>query len=148
MKQLFLILLFIMLCRLLLAPEARTFFIEKAKAIDPYKWITEAISWVESRHNDTIVNWHELAYGRYQIRKVRIDDYFNRTGIRYALNDMLDSAKAEKVFIFYARLSGWRNPEQIARKWNGGEERGMRYRQTKQYWQRVKKRLNNLQVSQ
>jgi hypothetical protein len=120
------------------APEAKRMLIEKAERIDPYKAITEGISWVESRHNSMIINYKEMAYGRWQIRQVRLDDYFRRTGIRYSLDEMLDDRKAQIVFRYYARLIGWREPEQIARKWNGGMENGMRYKQTLSYWNLVK----------
>jgi hypothetical protein len=141
MKQLILITIFLLLCKILLAPESRAVFIMQAKAINPYKRITEAIAWVETRNRSNMINFTELAYGKYQVRQVRLDDYHRRTGIRYTLTDMLDERKALKVFNYYANIIGWRDPERIARCWNGGMENGMRYRQTAEYWKLVKSNL-------
>jgi citrate lyase beta subunit len=141
MKAILLTVIFLLIFRAVLAPEARMLWAEAAKKIDPYKRIMNAISFVESRHQDSVINWHELAYGRYQIRQVRLDDYYQRTGMRYELIDMLDSAKAAKVARYYAVMEGWRNPERVARCWNGGVENGMRYRQTLKYWNLVKVNL-------
>jgi len=135
------ILIFLFLCRILLAPEFRTLYIESAKRIDPYKKITDAIGWVESRHNTLAINPKEMAIGYFQIREVRLKDYYRRTGIYYTLSDMLDYDKAARVFRYYAELEGWRNPERIARCWNGGVENGMRYKQTLGYWKLVKEQL-------
>ena len=113
---LFLILLFV--CKVLFAPEHRSALIEYGKKIDPYKRVIEAISWVESRRNDNSINWTEFAYGRYQIRQIRLTDYFQRTGIRYTLTDMLDSAKAERVIRYYAASFGPYNTDGFILDWN------------------------------
>jgi len=138
MKAILLTVIFLLIFRAVLAPEARMLWAEAARKIDPYKRIMNAISFVESRHQDSVINWRELAYGRYQIRQVRLDDYLLRTGIRYELADMLDSAKAAKVFNYYAHQIGYRNPEKISREWNGGSPNGMKLNQTLKYWQMVK----------
>ena len=141
MKAILLTVIFLLIFRAVLAPEFRAVYIDMAKKIDPYKRIMNAISFVESRHQDSVINSRELAYGRYQIRQVRLDDYFKRTQVRYELTDMLDSVKAAKVCRYYAVLEGWRNPERISRFWNGGKPNGMKYRQTLKYWNLVKAKL-------
>ena len=127
---LFLILLFV--CKVLFAPEHRSALIEYGKKIDPYKRVIEAISWVESRRNDNSINWTEFAYGRYQIRQIRLTDYFQRTGIRYTLTDMLDSAKAGNVIRYYASSFGPYNTEGFILDWNCG---------SREYLRKVKKQL-------
>jgi Na+-transporting NADH:ubiquinone oxidoreductase subunit NqrC len=118
MKTIFLITIFLLLCRVLAAPEFRTMLIEEAKKYDPYKRILSAISFVESRHNDNAINWGELSYGRYQIRSIRLQDYFERSGIRFNLVDMLDSVKSERVIRYYATRIGFRNEDEIILSWN------------------------------
>ena len=113
---LFLILLFV--CKVLFAPEHRAALVEYGKKIDPYKRVIESIAWVESRRNDNSINWTEFAYGRYQIRQIRLTDYFQRTGIRYTLTDMLDSAKAGNVIRYYASSFGPYNTEGFILDWN------------------------------
>jgi hypothetical protein len=101
-----------------MAPESKAFFIEQGKKIDPYKRILNAISFVESRHNDNAINWSELSFGRYQIREIRLQDYFERSGIRFNLVDMLDSVKSERVARYYATHIGFRNEDEIILSWN------------------------------
>jgi hypothetical protein len=139
MKTIIFTMLLLFISWRLSAPEVRAFYIEKAKAINPYKKIIYAIGKVECNFDTTVINWNELAFGYFQIRPVRLRDYNNRTGSDFTMQDMLDYDKAETVFMYYAVKSGWRNPEQIARRWNGGHENGMKYKQTANYWNQVKK---------
>lgn len=85
---------------------------------------------------DTLaVNKIEQAYGYFQIRQVRLDDYYERTGIKYTLGDMLNYQKAERVFLHYAIEIGYRDPGKIARDWNGSGPK------TWEYWKKVKNYL-------
>jgi hypothetical protein len=121
------------------APEFPSFIIPTPDKIDPYKSIKYAIGMVEVYGNgimDTLaINQTEQAYGYFQIRQIRITDYCARTGIQYTLRDMLDYEKAEKVFMYYAVRIGFRNPGEIARRWNGSGPA------TWDYWQKVKNYL-------
>ena len=135
MKHILLIITFLLLCRVLLAPESRAFFIERAEKINPYKKIIEAVGWVESRHDTLAINWDEYAYGFFQIRDIRVRDYNRRISANYTVNDMLNYRIAEKVFMYYATRIGWRNPEKIARDWNGSGKK------TIEYWNKVKREL-------
>jgi hypothetical protein len=132
MKQALLIIAFLMLAKILFAPGYTTLYIEKAKAIDPYKKIIYAIGKVETNLDTLKINWNEYAFGYFQIRQVRLNDYYKRTGIRYTLWEMRDYHKAEKVFLYYANEIGPNDMETIARKWNGSGPK------TKDYWKKVK----------
>jgi hypothetical protein len=127
MKTTVLIILFLLLCRVLMAPESRAFFIEQGKKIDPYKRILNAISFVESRRNDNAINWSELSFGRYQIREIRLQDYFERTGIRFNLVDMLDSVKSERVIRYYSNIFGIYRTDEFIKSWNGSGPKTVKY---------------------
>lgn len=141
MKTLFLITVFLLLCRVLLAPGSKTFFIEKAKEINPYKRIINAIGKVESGHDTLAYNPFEQATGFFQVRPIRLKDFNQRTHSHLTMKDMFSYSKSEAIFLYYARQIGWQNPEKISRCWNGGMEKGMKYRQTAKYWDRVKQEL-------
>ena len=119
----------------LLAPEANSIIIDRDSGINPYDRLLYAIGMVESNNNDRALNCLEMAYGRYQIRQVRLNDYYKQTGIRYNLTDMYDQTKAKEVFMWYAYRIGEDNPELIIRKWNGSGSK------TYEYLRKVKKHL-------
>lgn len=122
------------------APEYKCLIVPAAKRIDPYKPLKFAIGKIECFRNgsfDTLaINHFEQAYGYFQVRQVRLDDYWQRTGIRYSLEDMLDYTKAERVFMYYASEIGFRDPGKIARNWNGSGPA------TWDYWKKVRTFLN------
>ena len=93
----------------------------------------KAVCVIESRNNPKAINKSEQAYGIVQVRQIRLDDYFQRTGIRYTLTEMLDTVKAKEVFMYYANIL--MDPETISRRWNGSGE------MTTTYWNLVKKHL-------
>jgi len=102
----------------LLAPESNTAVIIASEPIKPYKTIIKAIGSVECRFDTLAVNPIEQAYGYFQCRQIRLDDYYKQTGIRYSLNDMLDYEKAEKVFLHYACQFRHDDYKAIAWDWN------------------------------
>lgn len=138
MKVIFIILLLLVSFKAF-APEFHWLPISIPEKIDPYKPIKYAIGMVEvfkAGKLDTLaVNDYEQAYGYYQVRQCRLDDYYARTGIRYSLQDMLDYDKAERVFMYYATQIGYQNAGKIARSWNGSGP------QTWDYWKKVRKFL-------
>ena len=134
MKVIFIILLLLVSIRAF-APAYTTIIIGRSEGIDPYKTIKYAIGMVECRLDTVIVNPFEQAYGYFQIRQVRLNDYYDRTGIKYSLSDMLDYEKAERVFMYYAARIGYQNPSKIARDWNGSGPK------TWVYWNKVRKFL-------
>lgn len=118
-----------------MAPGINAILIEKAKALSKFDKLIEATAWVESRNNPMAYNPFEGAYGALQIRKCRIDEFNKLTNSHYTLQDMYDFDKAKIVFVWYAEQL--REPEVIARCWNGGPY-GMRIKQTVAYWDKVK----------
>jgi len=117
-----------------------TYFVDKM-----YDAIFEATAYVESRNNPNAVNRIEQAYGIVQIRQIRLDDYFQRTGTRYYLTQMQDPIKAKEVFMYYAKQYPPEKLEQICREWNGGPK-GMKYVGTKKYYEKVNNQIKKLQV--
>jgi hypothetical protein len=131
MKVIFIIFLLLVSIRAI-APPYPTLYITIAEPIDPYKAIKYAIGCVECKLDTLALNPSEQAYGYFQVRQVRLDDYYKRTGIKYSLSDMYDYEKAERVFMYYATRIGHRNPGRIAREWNGSGPK------TWDYWNKVK----------
>jgi len=121
------------------APNNPTIYINQSEGINPYKPIIFAIGMVEVFHDgklDTLsINAKEQAYGYFQVRQVRLDHYYERTGIKYSLQDMLDYEKAEKVFLYFSSIIGYQDPCKIARDWNGSGP------MTWIYWENVSKFL-------
>jgi hypothetical protein len=138
MKRMITTIFLVFFSLLCLAPIDNALILPVGERINPYKRLLWAVGMVESLNKDSALNPKEMAFGRYQIRQIRLDDYYLRTGIRYKLQEMYDSVKAEKVFLYYCN-----SPyefEKIARCWNGGTN-GMRYKQTYQYYLKVHKTL-------
>lgn len=133
MKKLFIMILFFLIITDSWAPTGKVMFICRPEPITPFARIIYAIGMVECGNDTAAINDQEQAYGYFQIRKVRLVDYYKRTGIKYTLGDMLDYRKALGVFIFYARGHGAGNPERIARDWNGSGPK------TTDYWNKVKR---------
>lgn len=137
------ILILTIFCRLQ-APEFHQVLITKEIGIRPYERIWNAVIAVESNGNPLAIgdkHLKEHSYGIVQIRQSRLDDYFKQTGIRYTTYDMFDPAKAKSIFLHYATKIGYKDPERIARCWNGGSENGMKYKATAQYWKLVQIQL-------
>lgn len=109
--------------------------------IQPYELIWNATCMLESNKNPLAYNKKEKAVGLSQIRQVRLNDYNRQTGKNYKLSDMFDPAKNKEVFMFYAAKHNYTEIEIISRCWNGGEENGMKLKQTYKYYLKVKKFL-------
>lgn len=129
------------------APAGQTiFYIEQPEAIRPYEAIWQATCLVESNFNDSAIgdqHLKEWSYGRAQIRRSLLDDYFEQTGILYSVTDMFDPVKAKRVFMHYAsKYDPW-DIESIARCWNGGEK-GMNKPATLNYYLKIKKVMLSL----
>lgn len=118
-----------------MGPGATCMDILVEEPASPYDNLIHAIGMVETRLDTTAVNLTEEAFGFFQVRPIRLEDYQARTGIRYQVEDMLDFEKAREVFIYYAELVGPRDMETIARRWNGSGPK------TTEYWQKVKANL-------
>jgi len=119
-----------------LAPENNIVVVSKAPLINPFTQLIYATGMVETLGNTAAYNALENAVGIFQIRQVRVDDYNLRTGSNYRLVDMYDYAVSEKIFLYFASLTGPYNFEKIARSWNGSGP------MTDLYWKRIQAYLN------
>jgi hypothetical protein len=71
----------------------------------------------------------------FQIRPIRLLDYYQRTGINFKLKDCRNFEISKEIFLYYARLTGYPDYEIIARNWNGSGNA------TLDYWKKVKSNL-------
>ena len=123
----------------LTAPPSPSFDIGVDEPIKPYEAVWNATCAVESNFNPNAIGDKHLkqwSYGIAQIRKTRLDDYYQRTDIRYSTHDMLDPIKSKEVFMYYTRGDN----EVVAREWNGGPT-GMNKKSTIKYWNLIKTNL-------
>ena len=140
MKQNLMILLLLVSARVFAPSGVKVVYLGKLEGIDPYRNLKHAIGMVEASYDgetidSTMINEYEQAYGFFQIRQIRLDHYYQDTGVRYSLNDMLNYKKAEEVFMHFAEKIGADDPCKIARRWNGSGP------MTWDYWKRVQKYL-------
>ena len=122
------------------APSDEAIRIVKTEPIRPYEALFKAIVMVESSGNPLAIGDKHLrhkSYGIVQVRRTRLNDYYDKTGIRYYESDMFDPVKSKEVFMYYCFGS---DLEVISRCWNGGPE-GMSKKSTKAYYQKVKSKL-------
>lgn len=126
---------FLVITTLLSAPVYRVIDVPAPVKTDPWARLINAIGKVECDYDTAAVNQSEGAWGFFQIRQVRLDDYRKKTGICFSLEDMLDYHKAKSVFMYYARIAGPYDFEGIAKRWNGSGP------MTEIYWQKVKRHL-------
>lgn len=117
------------------APDLNVIYIWSAKPINGYDRLIEALVQVESAGDTLAYNLSEEATGAFQIRPIRLLDYYQRTGISYNLEDCYNYDISKEVFLYYARLTGHRDYETIARNWNGSGD------MTLDYWKKVKANL-------
>jgi hypothetical protein len=134
MKKMITTLISIMLFWSLAAPPSNSGMIFVAEVFRPYKTIIHAIGATETNHDTLAINPKEQAYGYFQVRQIRLDDYYQRTGIRYELSDMLNYQKAEAVFLHYACKFRYDDYKGIAYDWNKSV--------TNRYWNKVRGYLN------
>lgn len=118
-----------------IAPKQKSLLIPEPFPIEPYKQLIYAVGMVEGMGDTTAYNELEMAAGYFQIRPIRLEDYNNRTGSQYTLNDMFNYEISEKVFLFFATQIGPYNIEKIAKNWNGSGAK------TIEYWERIKEYL-------
>mgnify|MGYP001584840223 CR=1 FL=1 len=106
-----------------------------AKPVDGYNRLIEALVQVESAGDTLAYNQCEEATGAFQIRPIRLLDYYQRTGVNYKIEDCYDYDISRVIFLYYARQTGHRDYETIARNWNGSGKL------TLDYWKKVKANL-------
>jgi hypothetical protein len=118
-----------------LSPGFPLGFIEVSEPVDGYKRLIDAIVMVESSGDRLAINALEEAYGAFQIRPIRLLDYYQRTGKRYTTEDCFSFEVSKEIFLYYALNMGYPDDQAIARNWNGSG------RMTLVYWEKVKKHL-------
>ncbi len=114
-----------------IAPDIKTLVIVEPQPIDIYERLMQAVLEVESGGDTLAYNSLEDAYGPFQIRPVRLNDYNKRTGKKYRMKDCYTLRVSREVFLYYARILG-PDYEIIAKRWNGSGE------MTISYWAKVK----------
>jgi hypothetical protein len=117
------------------APEFKVFYIMAPQPVDPYQRIINAVVRVESKGDNSAINFIEEATGAFQIRPIRLLDYNQRTGNNYRMEDCYDYQISKKIFLFYSNRIGYPYYESIAKNWNGSGKR------TLDYWKKVKQYL-------
>lgn len=117
------------------APDIKFACICAAKPVNGYNRLVEALVQVESAGDTLAYNQSEEARGAFQIRPIRLLDYYQRTGVNYKIEDCYDYDISKVIFLYYARQTGHRDYETIARNWNGSGKL------TLDYWKKVKANL-------
>jgi hypothetical protein len=114
------------------APGLSVLFISATEPIDAYERLINAVVMVESAGDTLAINELEEAFGAFQIRPVRLLDYYQRTGKKYTIQDCFNFDISKEIFLYYAMKIGYPDYQSIARKWNGSG------RMTRDYWEKVK----------
>jgi hypothetical protein len=117
------------------APDIKFATICIAGHVDAYDRLIKAVVQVESAGNTLAYNLAEEAVGAFQIRPIRLLDYYQRTGNNYKIEDCYDFRISKEIFLYYARLTGYPDFETIAKNWNGSGK------STLDYWEKVKLNL-------
>jgi hypothetical protein len=117
------------------APDIKVAFICFAEPANAYDRLIKAVVQVESSGDTLAYNLSEGAVGAFQIRPIRLLDYYQRTGINYKSEDCYNFEISKEIFLYYARQTGYPDYETIARNWNGSGNI------TLDYWEKVKSNL-------
>jgi hypothetical protein len=115
------------------APGFKFAFVSTPEPIYPYERLIKAIVQVESKGDTMACNLVEEAFGAFQIRPIRLQDYNQRTGNNYKMTDCYNYQISKRIFLFYA--TRFMDYESVARSWNGSGEN------TLVYWDKVKSYL-------
>ena len=126
----------IILCFFLFEPKAAapgtiTTVIFVSEPVKAYTRLINAVVLVESGGDTLAINLLEEAYGAFQIRPIRLLDYYRRTGKNYKVEDCYSYKVSEEIFLYYAVMNGSLDFQSIARNWNGSGK------MTLDYWKKV-----------
>lgn len=99
--------------------------------------LLDAMAMVESGNNPKAYNAREDAVGAYQVRKPVVKDLNRVYGTKHKLKEFYSRVLSRWAVVSYARIYGWKQPEEIARCWNGGPD-GPTEPETRDYWKRVR----------
>ena len=117
------------------APDIKFVYISVPERVNAYDRLINAVVSVESAGDTFAYNLLEEAAGAFQIRPIRLLDYYRRTGISYQTIDCYNYDISREIFLYYAILTGHRDYEKIAKNWNGSGK------MTFDYWEKVKANL-------
>jgi len=117
------------------APDIKVAFISVSDPVNAYDRLVKAVVQVESEGDTLAYNLSEEAAGAFQIRPIRLLDYYQRTGKHYKIEDCYNFEISKEIFLYYARQTGYQDYETIARNWNGSGKT------TQGYWEKVKSNL-------
>ena len=117
------------------APDIKVAFISVSDPVNAYDRLVKAVVQVESAGDTLAYNLSEEAAGAFQIRPIRLLDYYQRTGKNYKIKDCYNFEISKEIFLYYARQTGYQDYETIARNWNGSGKT------TQSYWEKVKSNL-------
>jgi len=117
------------------APDVKVIYIPFTKPLDAYERLVNAVVMVESAGDTLAYNQLEEAVGAFQIRQIRLLDYYQRTGINYTIEECYNFNISKEIFLYYARQTGYQDYETIARNWNGSGNA------TLDYWEKIKSNL-------
>ena len=117
------------------APDIKLIYIPIPERIDAYDRLIKAVVQVESAGDTLAYNLLEEAAGAFQIRPIRLLDYYRRTGISYQTSDCYNYNISREIFLWYAIQTGHRDYEKIAKNWNGSGKL------TLDYWEKVRANL-------
>ena len=117
------------------APDIKMAFISVSDPVNAYDRLVKAVVQVESTGDTHAYNLSEEAAGAFQIRPIRLLDYYQRTGKNYKIEDCYNFEISKEIFLYYARQTGYQDYETIARNWNGSGKT------TQGYWEKVKSNL-------
>jgi len=138
MRKMAIIIISIFYFQILTAPPNGAEVVFESERVNPFEDLWQATCFVESSGNRFAIGDNGKSWGIAQIQQSRIDDYYQRTGIRFELSDMFDVEKSREVFMYYC--SDPYNLEAISRSWNGGNNWRQK-KQTHDYWYKVQKFL-------
>jgi hypothetical protein len=113
------------------APRAITTVIFVSEPVEAYTRLINAVVMVESSGDTLAFNLLEEAYGAFQIRPIRLLDYYQRTGKNYKMEDCFNYQISKEIFLYYAVMNGSLDYQSIARNWNGSGK------MTLDYWKKV-----------
>lgn len=109
----------------LIAPSNHIIYLTELEAIKPYEAIIRAVTIVESAGDTYALNKREGAYGSLQIRQIKLDWYYNKTGICYKLTDCFKESVSREIFIYH--MSQYSDIEEGIKKWNGSGKKTIEY---------------------
>lgn len=136
MKKPILMLLLLITLRVAAPPAPAAVMVLVSDAVNPYEAGFRATCTVETGNDTLAYNPVEKAHSIAQIREIRLEDYNYRTGSHYTTKDLYDVNITRKIYMYYASKIDYRDPERVAREWNGWRN-GMEKESTVEYWRLI-----------